>query len=683
MKKAKLTKLSLRNFRNIEALDLSFDGNSQIVGENHVGKTNTLEAIVFLLTDKLLTGSSDVAAVKPMKDTSLTVTVEAEFKLDDGTAATIRRDYREKWVTTRGTDVKTMQGHEEILWFNGVKQPTAKAFNGEIREFFGISGDDPEKIEVIRMLSIPGYLGDMGESKDWTALRSYIIKLVGDVSDSDVFAGSPELKPIEDDLKAMNGKVDQLKKKYKQDRDGIVATIQQTEGQISLLTETKRPTDDEVAIAKAGVEKHQTVIANLRSSLGTDVASAAIAERLAAKSDEFARLLEEGRKNDPSNAKKAQIASQISETRSKIEKLASDRMALLNRRMSLEAEQGSAKRELDLVSKSVNESLIEKIREIDAKIANPEVRDVCPTCGQPLPASEVQSAKDALVAQLNAKRGELVEACKSNKAKRAEAEAKAERLAAELESVSIEITKVNVDVSTLNETIGKLQAEYDSVPTGSGMSEQAAKAKEELESIRAELEESKRRFAAGQQDNSQAVLAEQEAMKPFQEVLDNLAYYERQMSVLQSKKADLDRLRKGLAAAEQKSYLVSEFVKQKLTMLDKNVSKVFGNIRFKLISENINGGYDPVCKAYIYDSVKGESTGVLWASGSKSERVETGIAICEAIKAAAGLPSLPYLFDEGGEISAGTFSQRLKTESQIICVRVVDDVMAPTVRPIN
>ena len=63
MKQVKLLQLELTNYRNIEHDVLVFDGsNAKIVGENRIGKTNTLEAIYFLLSNYLLDGSSDLSA---------------------------------------------------------------------------------------------------------------------------------------------------------------------------------------------------------------------------------------------------------------------------------------------------------------------------------------------------------------------------------------------------------------------------------------------------------------------------------------------------------------------------------------------------------------------------------------------------------------------------------------------
>lgn len=129
-----------------------------------------------------------------------------------------------------------------------------------------------------------------------------------------------------------------------------------------------------------------------------------------------------------------------------------------------------------------------------------------------------------------------------------------------------------------------------------------------------------------------------------------------------------------MSDAEQKKELLIKFNYDKLQLLDKNVERVFGEIKFQLIKENINGGFDTICKPYI------KGTNTTWKSGSKSERVTTGIAIAECIKKALNLPNLPFLFDEGGEISTETLNTRMNTESQLICVKIQDNITAPLVQ---
>ncbi|UKI50427.1 MAG: AAA family ATPase [Clostridium sp.] len=50
-----IKKLSINNFRNIEAAEYDLGQTTIISGENGLGKSNTLNALMWLLTDTLLT----------------------------------------------------------------------------------------------------------------------------------------------------------------------------------------------------------------------------------------------------------------------------------------------------------------------------------------------------------------------------------------------------------------------------------------------------------------------------------------------------------------------------------------------------------------------------------------------------------------------------------------------------
>lgn len=49
----RLARLSIRNFRNFEAVDIPLGGNVVLLGENRVGKSNLLLAIRLVLDDRL------------------------------------------------------------------------------------------------------------------------------------------------------------------------------------------------------------------------------------------------------------------------------------------------------------------------------------------------------------------------------------------------------------------------------------------------------------------------------------------------------------------------------------------------------------------------------------------------------------------------------------------------------
>lgn len=683
-KNVRLLKLSLTNYRNIEHIELDFSGkDAAIVGENHIGKTNTLESLFVLLDDSLLTGSSNLPSIKPLADTKRVVSIEATFDVD-GEEFTIRKDYGEDWVRARGTDTLSMKGHFQTLYIQGTKVERSKDFYKQIREQFGIAGEDPDKIDVIRMLLAPTYLGEMGEGKDWTAFRAFIIKLVGDVSDDDVFIKNPKLDSIRDDLKAQKGSIEQLKKKYKQDCDGLEATILQGEAVVSSLEKTERPTDEAVSIAKRAIDEHDDAIAKLRSGSGSDVESERLQREL---SEAQSELIEEQRRAnesyvDPESAKREELRDKYRIARESLSKATVEKSTAMAEISS--AESGIARLENDrkAVDESVNEPLVQRIRAIDSEEVT--VDDVCPVCGQRLPEDRIDAAIEAAKRKAAEEKASLIEKCKSNKARRAEIDEAIVTAKERIAALQDKIEQCQRTIDNAKKDMESITNQANALPTAGTRQETAMEAilRAKVADLEQRLKESRSAFQTGLQDTNAAIIEHQEAKKPYQSTLDDLAYYNRQQERLETERDNLAANRRKLATAEQKKECAAQFLYAKLRLLDENVSKVFGGIKIKLIQENINGGFDPVCKPYIYDSVKGESTQVSWAAGSKSEKVETGIAIAEAIKATLNLPNLPYLFDEGGEISSETFGSRLATDAQLICVKVRDGIASPTVMPL-
>ena len=682
MKNIQLVELELSNYRNIEYSKLTFDGNSKIIGENRIGKTNTLEAVYWLLSDKLLDGSKDASAIKPLKDTKLEVRVKATFDVD-GKLITLEKDYKEEWVKTRGTTNLELKGHTTTFIHNGVKQPTLKAYNQLVSEDFGFMQDATTKVEFMQMLINPFYIGNLGESDNWTELRAFIIKLVGDVKDSDVLASNPNFKLIQSDLELVGGRVDQLKKKYVGEIDGIKTDIIGVESTIKMLEETPNPTDEEVALAKKGIEEHQTRINSLRPDntqynfIVSDLEKKISEKRLELSNLEKEQLLK-ARNSDAST----KISEELKVLNQQMDELLSKKRKTNAEMDYYETEIHNTKAKLDR-QQNERKDLIDKIKLLDARIANPAVETECPHCHRPYDAEELEPAKHHLIEAANKEKEQLIEKGKSLRKVIDTDEAYKSECEQKLEEATVSLNHILADIHDLDKKISEKQTQYSELNATAPVVEdtpQIISVREKITELEGELKKVKEDFYKSGYETQSLIYAEEEAMKPFQKVLDDRKYYERQMESLASVRENLKELNVKLADCEQKKELLNMFNLAKLKMLDENVSKVFGKIKFQLIKENINGGYDPICKPYIYDTVNEESTKTTWRSGSKSERVATGIAICECIKSTLNLPNLPFLFDEGGEISSETLARRLKTDAQIICVKIADGIMTPLVQ---
>ena len=681
MKNIQLTKLELTNYRNIPFASYEFDGNSKIIGENRIGKTNTLEAIYWLLTDKLLDGSSDVAAIKPLSDTKLEVRVKATFVID-GKQITLEKDYKENWVKTRGTTNLEMKGHTTTCVYNDVKQPTLTAYNQLLCEDFGFTQDAKTKVDFMQMLVNPFYLGNLGESKDWTELRAFIISLIGDVSDEDIAKANPSLSIITNELRNVGGRVDQLKKQYSGTINELETQITGDNSQIKLLEETPNPTDDEVEVAKKGIQDHQDKITQLKGNDTIDVASNDIANKIRDKKLELSELINADLKKANENPVKTELSGKLNGLRLEQSELNMKKQDISFKIRTEDYNIETIQRDISNRTNRRNE-LIGKLKEIDSKIANPEVETECPHCHRPYEEKDLEDAKANRVAAFEKEKAIIIDDGKKNK----EAIVKDENDLAESKK---RLESLNEDLKRIESEITNKGSEIEKVKTDLALEENKATelvANPKIDTLKneiAKLEEDYRKsrddFAKGIQDKNQLIYDEEQAMQPFKDVLANRDYYERQMARLEDVKKNKTSHERALADVEQKKELLNTYYFTKLRMLDENVSKVFGKIKFALIKENINGGFDAICKPYIYDTFKEESTSTSWKSGSKSERVVTGVAIVECIKKHLGLPNLPFLFDEGGEISSDTFATRFKTESQLICVKIADNIMNPLVQ---
>lgn len=674
--KVVLKKLELSNFRNISHAEYVFDGNSKIVGENRIGKTNTLEAIYWLLSDKLLNGSSDIAAIKPLSDTRLEVRVEGTFDVD-GKEIVLRKEYGEDWVKTRGTDDLVFKGHYLTYWYNGVKQKAKKDFIALFQEDFKLKGFDFKNIDFVQMLINPFYIGEMGESDTWKDLRAFIISLVGDISDADVFAKEPILQPLQSDLNIRGGRIDEVKKYYQNEINSLEEQIIGSDAQIKLLEETPSPSEQELAVAKKGIQDIDEQITNLQNGLASDAPIVEIDKEINEINKRIISLqLEDREKNSNSdlNQKLAALNNKYREQ--------------LTRKASLKDKISTKERDMEYTKNEVLQcdlkrgSYISKIRELDAKLNEPFVAE-CPTCHRPLEGEELKKAQNDYFAEISKERDEIYSLGKKNKADKEAKEILITNLKQDIDFATLELNSLESSIKdTLKEIddISKVLNAKESEPVEANpMIATLEKQIEELNSKKRIISVDTAALNAHIREKVEEKTHEKEQ---FQKVINDFEYYQRQVNQLNSVKEIKKEYESKLAKTEQKKELTNLFIKVKLEMLDENVSRVFGNIKFQLIRENINGGYDPICKPYIFNVDKEESTTVSWKSGSKSERVVTGIQICEKIKAALGLADLPFLFDEGGEISTETFNSKFKTDSQLICVKVVDNITTPMVMKI-
>ena len=113
----KLTNINLRSFRNYKDLSLDFDpGVNLIVGDNAQGKTNLLEAVIYLGNGK---------SFRAQKTAEL-IQFGADFADLDGSVFSQEREQTLRWVLFPGSRARQ-------LYHNGVKKKTAGEISGVLQ----------------------------------------------------------------------------------------------------------------------------------------------------------------------------------------------------------------------------------------------------------------------------------------------------------------------------------------------------------------------------------------------------------------------------------------------------------------------------------------------------------------------------------------------------------------------
>ena len=693
MKDIRLIKLELTNYRNIEHEVFVFGGkNSKIVGENRIGKTNTLEAIYFLFSNYLLDGSNDLTQLKPLDDTKKVVSVKGVFEIYDPQTPQVKpveisleKQYKENWVTKRGTTERVLDGHSETYYVNDIVQSKAGEYYDVLEEYFGIRNDTKGEVDVIQMLCNPLYLGNLGDSKDWTDLRSFIIKLIGDVSNEEVFEAEPTTVIIKEDLEKALGKTEQIKKMYDNDIKGLTTSITGYDANINMLEKTPRPTDEELAVARKGVEDSQEKINQLMNGLDNNTVVEGIKKEvfevkqqvLELNTKEYSAWQDSQNPNIVVNDKAGELNKKLEDALTVATNIKFELGNAESEKRMADVHTSSCQAKRDRLAKDYLD-IKKEMEDVDSHI-----QTVCPTCNRPLDESTIEEARQNYLKGLQEKldyvTSEGKEVAKELNGYK-ETSANAVGVIAQKEE---ELNKANADVEAIKKEIAQARAEAEAsakVERKPFVESDTLKAlRSKLADLEAKLKQAEEDEAKARADAYYQIDNEKKNLVTFNNVVNDYEHYKRQMATLEEVKANKDNACKKLADVEQKKSCLQLFNYTKLRLLDAHVAHIFGNIKFQLIRENINGGFDPVCKPYIFDVEKNESTATIWKSGSKSEKIVTGIAIAEAIKKELGLSDIPFLFDEGGEVSSDTLFNRLKTSAQIICVKVEDNINKPVV----
>ena len=598
----KLKKLELLNFKGLKSFAIDFNGDVVIRGDNATGKTTVFDSVCWLLfgKDSLDRADFEIKTLdggEPIHKVNHEVT--GTFTLDEGGTVELKRVYREKYSSPRGGEV-TLTGHTTDYFVDGVPKKEK-----EYKEMVSSLVDE----SIFKLITNPLYFN---ETYSWQNRRKLLLEMCGDILDEDVIASRDELKALTDILSGHS--VDDHRKVVASKKTAINKELDMLPVRI-----------DEALRGKPEVTANPEVLRINIDTLNADI------EKL----ENDKALLQNGHSLVDKRAELKNVQRKIMARETELQMECKKQCSLKSNEYgavvaeinSLTARLDDTKRRIDNSATDINliQGLIGELTiqrsQINAETFVADVNDHCPTCGQKLPAEQIQDAYAKAEANYNLKKSKRLEEIEhSIKLKEQDIEGIKKRNSS-LEPVET-IEALIKAKELLKETIAE---EIEKLTTEPALNDDSKYADLKAEELMLQLA-----IDDDNSDHSEEIAEleikisdnKTERMKLEQELnkFDEIKRIELRVSELEAKQAELSEEKMKL---DEASYLMDEFVKAKVNMLEESINARFKLARFKMFNVMLNGNVEECCETTY--------KGVPYRSMNNAARINVGLDIINAL----------------------------------------------------
>lgn len=589
----KLTKLELLNFKGLKSFTINLNGDVVIRGDNATGKTTVFDSVCWLLfgKDSLDRADFEIKTLdggEPIHKVNHEVT--GIFTLDEGGTVELKRVYREKYSSPRGGDI-TLTGHTTDYFVDGVPKKEK-----EYKEIVNTLIDE----SIFKLITNPLYFN---ETYSWQNRRKLLLEMCGDIDDISVINSRDDLRRLAELLEGRtvdeHRKVVAAKKTaINKELDMIPVRIDEAMRNKPEIASDKAKLIRDIETLSAGigeVEKQKAIIQNGFSSTEKESKIRDINRQLEAQSSKVLSVY---------HKQKQRLRDEYEASLTKLKMVEVDRDRCADRRDELNKEiERESKRIVTLQS------------EFDTFNAQQFNKESCPTCGQALPADK----QAVLEAEFNTNKSKKLEEWKglieSAVKLKENYEEQQEIMVSKIDNLTTEASKYsdaynvkfkeyeaysepNVEDDPVYADL-KAQLfllEIDNEPGTEG--EELAKLDEELSSMKSKK--------AGLE-------TELNKFKLIDDINHRIIELENQQQKLVAEKNALD----------EASFLMDEFIKAKVNMLEENINSRFKLARFKMFNVMLNGNVEECCETTY--------KGVPYRSMNNAARINVGLDIINAL----------------------------------------------------
>lgn len=643
MAKIRLIRLKLKNFKGIKSFELNLDGgNIAIFGDNATGKTTLKDAFLWLLFDKDSQNRADfeIKTIDPKTGKAINgLDHEVEGTLEiDGKELILRKSYYEKWTRKRGAAEKVFTGHSTDHTID--KVPVKKSEYEE--RIAQIAGNE----NTFRLLTDPGYFNEV---LHWQERRKILLKVCGDILDSDVIYSNENLASLEDILSerslADHRKIlDARRKEINKELERIPVRIDEVTQNLPDVSDLKA----------------KEILLQITASK----------ERKQAKEQELARL-EAGGEIAEKTKKLREIESELLDIELKQRK--KNEQTTARTRVSLreledkisEVSSGitAKKRSFDLNTKFIKDSqsglsvLREKWHEVDDSKFEFEQAEVCPTCGQKLPKGQLKKAREKALADFNQDKASQLESITLSGKERKE---ELGQLQKSNTATQQEIEALQKEQATLHQRANAAQKQINSTEqqfTDCISNPEYTRKFKEREEVATNIVLLKDGNAAASVKVKNEIETLEDGLGSLQFSLSQVDQHKKGQVRIEELKTQEKALASEFEKVEQQIYLSEQFIRTKVDMLQAKINSKFRMARFKLFNVLVNGGLE--------ETAETTYKGVSYSSAlNKGARINVGLDIIRTLSEYYGFE--PPILVDGAE----AFTHLLKLKSQMITLHV-------------
>lgn len=607
-----LKSLDLDYFKGIRSLHIDFNsGMTSIYGDNATGKTTVYDALTWLLFGKDSSGSAKFS-IKPTGIPGVTPTVTALLEIN-GEPMKLCKTLREKWSKPRGCAVAQYDGDTTEYAIDDVPRK-----EGEYKRMISAIIDEG----VFKILTnVYAFARDL----PWKERRKQLAEVCGLPDDNAILTSAPQFA----ELAAALGRrtVDEYKAVLMAERKGANKTLDSLPIRIDECERRARELDvldyDKAQADKADLELRKgTVLADLSRLDGGTLLTAAEADvkhyeaELTALDAENAA--HRASQNVPVQDDRPALSSKVNElawTLNSLDKMAEDC------EKSIEAA----------------DAQLEEYRAVWRSIqAEAFTGDICPTCGQKLPAIEAAQAKAKFEQDKANREARLVK--DSDLVKQNQATQKAQY--AELKEKAAQV----------RDEYERIKAQLDAyIPPEAPVIEDLLGYKKRREEAAKLLDEARENVSRIQRDQQaertriQGQIAETDReLTQVSQVLAAKAQLDETRARVDELKAEQRTQAAALEEIDRKLAICEEFSRYRCQFITDSVNSRFKLARFRLFTQQINGGVADCCDVMV--------NGVPYADLNNAMQINVGLDIIQTLSEHYGL-RVPLFVDNAESVT--------------------------------